>query len=290
MNDFHIRPSVVLLNYVAQVLFEDLSVLPGLASLVDYFYNATVTCVREARDQGRQLRPDVFTYNLILRALEEQDAQWILALEVLSQVEAKSLQLDVISYVSAISVCERTGQANMALRLLTEMRARRLQSIIALNAAISACGRGEQWQQALILFSGAEHQQLAVDVVTCGAAVSACEKAGQWVQALQLLSSAHAGRLRINVVALSAGISACEKAVRWEEALWLLFDLEVWQLEADVTSYSAAISACEKAAEWRRALQLLSQAEDQGLQVNLITLSAGLMLEKLWAHGCLHFS
>ena len=59
---------------------------------------------------------------------------------------------------------------------------------ILLHAAISACEKGEQWQQALCLLAVMQETDLVPDVITYSAAISACEKGEQLQQALGLLA------------------------------------------------------------------------------------------------------
>ena len=86
------------------------------------------------------------------------------------------------------------------------------------NAAISACEKGEQWQQALDLFVAEQSVELLPDVITCNTSI-ACEKREQWQQALGLLGSPD---VFPNSVTYSAAISACENLLfsapnRWQE-------------------------------------------------------------------------
>ena len=57
-----------------------------------------------------------------------------------------------------------------------------IQSLIYI-AAISACEKGEQWQQALDLFVAEQSVKLLPDVITCIASISARVKREQWQQA-----------------------------------------------------------------------------------------------------------
>ena len=59
--------------------------------------------------------------------------------------------------------------------------------LILHNAAVSACGKGEQWQRALLLFSTLQ-VDLTPNEITFNAAMSACEKGSQWRIAVELLS------------------------------------------------------------------------------------------------------
>ena len=74
---------------------------------------------------------------------------------------------DVISYNSAISACEKGQQWEQALRLLLEMRSSRLEpNVMSYNSAISACSKGQQWEQALNLLPETRSSQLEPDVIS----------------------------------------------------------------------------------------------------------------------------
>ncbi|CAK0790318.1 unnamed protein product, partial [Prorocentrum cordatum] len=62
---------------------------------------------------------------------------------------------NVISYSAGTSACEKGGQWQRALALLSEMPEAKLEPdiIFSYNAGISACAKGEQWQRALALLS-----------------------------------------------------------------------------------------------------------------------------------------
>ena len=58
-----------------------------------------------------------------------------------------------------------------------------LRDVITCNASISACEKGEQWQQALDLFVAEQSVKLLPDVIACIASISAREKREQRQQA-----------------------------------------------------------------------------------------------------------
>ena len=60
-------------------------------------------------------------------------------------------------------------------------------NVVSFNAAIGACEKGKQWEEALGLLLEMAHQLLTPNVVSWSAAISACEKGKQWEGALGLL-------------------------------------------------------------------------------------------------------
>merc|ERR1712032_1644394 len=97
-----------------------------------------------------------------------------------------------------------------------------------------------------------------IALVCYSAAISACEKGGQWQQALSLLSEKLESKLEPDIISYSAGITACEKGGAWHLALSLLIGMRESKLDPDVATYSDAISACEEGGQWLHSLSLLS--------------------------------
>ncbi|CAJ1370904.1 unnamed protein product, partial [Effrenium voratum] len=157
--------------------------------------------------------------------------------------------------------------------------------VVSFSAAISACEKGLQWQQALH-FLQVQEEAGGMDLVSCNAAISACRKV--WQQALNLLAEMPLKKLQADVVSFSAAISSC----RWELALHLLLGMPEAQVQPNVVSFNAALAntpgqhtaellalmarrqvrpsglsfgaamgACERSSHWRHALDLLSTAK-----------------------------
>ena len=88
-----------------------------------------------------------------------------------------------------ISAYSRQQRWRDALCLLSEMQGKRLDpNVITFNAAISACEKGAEWQQAASLLDVMRLEGLEPDVISYSAAMSACEKNTEWQQALSLLA------------------------------------------------------------------------------------------------------
>ncbi|CAE8589698.1 unnamed protein product [Polarella glacialis] len=79
-----------------------------------------------------------------------------------------------ISYNAAISACEKGGQWQLALNLLSRMpEARVVPNEISYNAAIGACSKGGQWELALDLFGLMAKHELVPHRITYNAILDA---------------------------------------------------------------------------------------------------------------------
>ena len=76
--------------------------------------------------------------------------------------------------------------------------------VYSYSAVISACEKGNQWQQALNLFEEMPKATVAADVISYSATISACEKGGQWQQALNLFEALPRAKLLPNIVTYNA--------------------------------------------------------------------------------------
>jgi len=119
-----------------------------------------------------------------------------------------------------------------------------------------------------------ESRGITPNTISYSAAISACEKEGQWQQALILLREMESRGISPGTISYNAAISACEKGGQWQRALALLREMESRGIVPDTISYSAAISACEKGRQWQQALELLREMESHGVLPNLISYSA----------------
>ena len=58
---------------------------------------------------------------------------------------------------------------------------------ITYNAAIQACERGGEWEEAIRLFHVMQKVKLPQDTITYNSLVRACEKGGQWQKAFDFM-------------------------------------------------------------------------------------------------------
>ena len=70
------------------------------------------------------------------------------------RLAASSIEINVITFSAAISVCEKCQRWQLALGLLAEMAFVKVaKDVIVYSAGISACEKGQQWQLAVRLLA-----------------------------------------------------------------------------------------------------------------------------------------
>ena len=94
------------------------------------------------------------------------------------------------------------------------------------------------------------------EAIRFNGAISACVKGEQWEQAVVLLDKMRATGMAANVMSIITAISACEKGRQWEQALPLLHRMRETDMTADVMSFNVALSSRKK----RRAVGASSSA------------------------------
>ncbi|CAJ1379999.1 unnamed protein product, partial [Effrenium voratum] len=217
---------------------------------------------RHVASERSELHP-VIRYN-------QDERQWQKALHLFRELEDEGLEGTAVTFGSLVSSCEKASQWQRALDLAAQATSRGLGSIVTCNAALSACGKGRNWQMmAMEVFRKVEADGLQGTVVTFGSLVSTCEKSCQWQRALNLMADA-AARGLVNIITCNAALSACAKGRNWQKAMEVLDLVQQLRLEPDILTYSAGISACEGFGLWMEALALLGQALANQIQADLI--------------------
>ena len=78
-------------------------------------------------------------------------------------------------------------------------QSQRNHSLVAVNAAITACEKCEKWQHALLLLAEIWRFGVQANVVSCSAAISACSKCEEWGKSMGLLQDMLQKELQMNV-------------------------------------------------------------------------------------------
>eukprot|EP00435_Cladocopium_sp_Y103_P047441 s100_g13.t4 len=91
--------------------------------------------------------------------------------------------------------------------------------VVVYNSCISACGKGQQWENAMILLEELQSENVRPTQVTFNAALSACQKTGLWQLAIHLKVQMKESGLSPDMLSKNCLLGACACATRWIEAL-----------------------------------------------------------------------
>ena len=196
------------------------------------------------------------------------EGSWQAALALLERSKHADLQVNVITYNSAMNILGKSSEWSRALLLLHDMQQEQIPpSLVSYNTAISACGRSSEWAPALSLLRLCQ----SADIISYNAAIHSCEESSMWELAMDLWQQIHVVSLQRSVTTFGVAISAAAQASRWENALQVLQELEESALQASLIHYNAAMRAFENNQLWVRALQLLEDCLDLELAPDIIS-------------------
>ncbi|CAJ1447857.1 unnamed protein product, partial [Effrenium voratum] len=190
------------------------------------------------------LWPDTISYNAVIVSCED----WQLALHFLARMGHP----DLVSYSSALQVCERQHAWRQVLKLFGEVRKAVPLDRFSYRPTIAACGQGGHWQLALALFEEMDPDD-ASDVLA--AVLSAMEKNRQWQRALWLFEQERP-ETGYDALAYNATMSACAREKFWAEALRLLEDMCKAEVLPDHVTLAVVLQA---QTDWRLALCLFEE-------------------------------
>ena len=170
----------------------------------------------------------------------------------------RGMKINVVTYNAAISALAKAARNNVrqsigddstgideqqlwkrAMSLIYRMKKERIwPDLYSYSAAISACGSGGEYQEALALlktmkFGPAKLRPNRVAYTGAICKIFVCYFVAKLV-------------LRLNLIVLFADIStiaACAKAGEWSHALELFVNMQTDRIKADVVAWNALISA-----------------------------------------------
>ncbi|CAE7665430.1 EMB2654 [Symbiodinium necroappetens] len=246
--------------------------------------------------RSRNLAPDAFTYNLMLRSFGGlRSKSWESAIRVFFESFCSSaVESDIVGLNSVIHACAKGLVWSIALCLHTVSSVRGLFEIggpQGANAAISAC-RDMAWTVALVLLSGLLEQRTA-SVVSYGATMAALDESN-WAKALHLAVLAGPSRYKTvicnsvmstcgwrrawsilsgisspSMVSFGSALGSGRRGGSWPLTLWYL----VWMLARRFTpnriTYNAAVDVCRMHGRWIRCLAILNLLQLQSKENRL---------------------
>ncbi|CAE8738448.1 unnamed protein product, partial [Polarella glacialis] len=100
-------------------------------------------------------------------------------------------------------------------QLMSSTKSEAYKDTIVFNACVSACEKAGQWQHALGLLSDMASLRVHRNTITYNASISACEKGGQWEHSLDLLCKMDLNKVEKCAITYNASIAACDKGGQW---------------------------------------------------------------------------
>ena len=175
---------------------------------------------------------------------------------------AAGCQLDVVSFSSTLSACEKAWRWRPALQSLQTTQDRQIPvDRTLLNSTISAFEKGSQWLQAVVLALSMRHFDCEANVVSFNAACSACEKAAYWSSALELYDWAKDFGLEADAV---SGNSLLKATPRWPQALVLLQNLHLKSIFLDDLALRLTLEKLQR--EPLQLVKLLERSSDSSIR------------------------
>ena len=196
---------------------------------------------------------DVVSYSTAISACERA-SRWSAALGVLAQMSAFATRPNVFTYSTLLSTCGKAEKWAVALTCLDGMLPHFMQpNLITFNSAITSCDRGLQWHLALLSASTLSGKSLDTDAISCRAAMSACQKVG-----MNLPLTWCEGNMAVRMLCCNLQVG------RWARVLSLHQRASNEGLSLGEVGCRSAIDACDT--EWHRALALFAASHCMRVQ------------------------
>ncbi|OLP79683.1 Alanine--tRNA ligase [Symbiodinium microadriaticum] len=237
-----------------------------------------------ARTAGAELDP--FSQSGMANALRRAGL-WVGSLSLLQQAARRGIRQHLITISSAITATEKSGIWQQALWTWIQMQINGIRSdIVSFCAVISACSH--QWATALLC-----RKHGGTSVVACNAALSACDRASCWERASSLLFGAPTLRIQPTTISHNALLAACEKVQRWRMSMGILVLLQSQGIRATMVSLNSFIFSCERSQRWDWALQMLGAMQWSTCQQDLIGYNSAISAQEksgCWTWACWLFA
>jgi pentatricopeptide repeat protein len=184
-------------------------------------------------------------------------------LRLLGDAEKDGVEVD--TYLCNYALRMLSGSASGAEAIFQWMRKRNIRpDVVSWTTAIRLCQEAKEWERALYWVGQMEAAGVPPNGVTFGTMIHMLSKEGRWQQALEILRLMDARGLR-NVMAVTSAMTACEAGGALAEGLELWNELLRQGMTPTVPTLDVAIRLCEKAGDVDRAAALLVQSMDLGL-------------------------
>jgi pentatricopeptide repeat protein len=205
------------------------------------------------------------------------------------KMKEKRMRINLITYNSAITALSKASRRS-ARRSTKEHAPMRFSKQVDSRDEVLDVDEQQLWTKALEILQMIREDGLEPDGFSFSAAISCCGAGGRWEEALTLIKTMQNGgpKTRPNKIAYTAAISACGRSSKPDEALKLFNDMKDEGLQPDRVAYNAVISALRVADQpdkalglWRemigkqrsRSSKIASAKADSSLSPDIITVT-----------------
>jgi len=190
------------------------------------------------------VEPNDFTYSAVINACGK-GGQWEKSLELIDQMRQEEMKISTITYNAAIAAVAKAARSNTR----QSTRGTKIKYIgtdkVATRYIEGGIDETQLWRKGLELIEQMNGYRVLPDVYSYSSAISACGSGGQWEEALKLIKIMQKGhpKARPNKISYTGAISACARCGEWEPALQLFISMKADRIKYDTVSYNALLSA-----------------------------------------------
>uniref|UniRef100_A0A7S3NQ32 PROP1-like PPR domain-containing protein n=1 Tax=Aureoumbra lagunensis TaxID=44058 RepID=A0A7S3NQ32_9STRA len=211
----------------------------------------TLQILQDMQKQG--ITPCATSYAAAI-AVCEKTGRWTTGIQLLDEMRAKGLTPSVETYLASLNLALMGGEWDRSFELINDCRLRGVNGIDKrFDHDIQASHHAtEQSNLALRLV-----EREPTSLVAFNAAISACEKSHQWDRVLELFDNMCDNGLEPNVGVYNSAINACAMTNQSARGLFLLNTfLETHDTKPDVSTIDQLIWACISDGNWNETKRL----------------------------------
>ncbi|CAE8638250.1 unnamed protein product, partial [Polarella glacialis] len=145
-------------------------------------------------------------------------------------------------------------------------------SQVALNGAVAACVRGQQWTLSLEQLQGIRQLGVEANEVACSAAMGG----RNWRISLSLLRQMRGFSCEPNLITWNTLITSCEKGGQWALAGQFFELIRSRGCTPNIVSYGAGIASWGRGQEWQLALKLLGLLREASIETSAIAVNSAI--------------
>eukprot|EP00435_Cladocopium_sp_Y103_P063392 s1269_g25.t1 len=215
------------------------------------------------------IQPNVITFGGLLRALEP--GGWLRAMHFFHHLSRISLETNVILVNTALADSRSGKRWRFGLNILAAAASNGLElDIVSFNSAVVVSGQCNTWECSVTVLQQLQRAQdsnLRSDAITRNSCIQCCVEGRplhSWKHVLFLTGETEQGP---NLSGFNAAVNGLAKARKWQEAVAVFREIPANSFARDLRSFHAVASATDS---WAKLLQLCINLEELNLQTDVV--------------------